>query len=356
MTKGYTDILNEMLDEYESVAGQRPDSASPEHKRFEAVASELFSLSCLIERMSLQAFVQSAQGEYLDRHAELHGLERKKACHALGSLTFTLNEAALEDTLIPAGTVCSVRNNPLLQYETQEDAVIPAGELSVSVGAKSVQAGYRYNVPQGFVSVMVNAPAGIGSVINNEPFSAGKDDESDGHLRARIMDFCGTVQNGINRKSFENAILGLDFVRDCFVAYSNYLGVVRVYLTTQNGELTQENINEIKAALPVCGTVGVEIDAALAIEYNYEIGVEISVRAGYDAEEARQKAEEVLRDVCTSLRIGRPLEFSAISNRLVRIEEIENFRIYSPGIRGGVISGLEGEYLYPRKMEVRVLE
>ena len=65
--------------------------------------------------------MQSATGEYLDRHGELRNCKRKSGTKASGILSFGINEASDTDIIIEKGTVCSKGENPLIQYITNEN-------------------------------------------------------------------------------------------------------------------------------------------------------------------------------------------------------------------------------------------
>ena len=105
--------------------------------RLMAVAAEIFSLEAQCEFVKRQAFPQTAEGEYLDRHAQVRAISRRQAAKAGGELRFSLNDAAAEAVAIPAGTACVNGGGGI--YVTIEDAAIPAGELGCSVAAVAAE-------------------------------------------------------------------------------------------------------------------------------------------------------------------------------------------------------------------------
>ena len=104
LNRTYEQIVDEMLKAYFNESGQKPDKNSLEMKRIEAVASELYGLSCYGDFIFKQSFVQTATGEYLDRHGEIRDCARKEAFCATGWLDFYLDEPIEEDVEIPMGT------------------------------------------------------------------------------------------------------------------------------------------------------------------------------------------------------------------------------------------------------------
>ena len=65
-----------------------------------------------------QCFPQTAQGDYLDKHAQLRGLERRAATAAVGVLSFETDHPPEADLSIPEGTVCMTAAQ--VRFETTE--------------------------------------------------------------------------------------------------------------------------------------------------------------------------------------------------------------------------------------------
>ena len=93
--------------------------------RLYAVAAQVYALYVQADWVNRQCFPQTAEGEYLDLHAQLRGLERRAAVAAVGILRFEMEQAANADLTIPAGTVCMTAG--LIRFETTEAAVLRAG-------------------------------------------------------------------------------------------------------------------------------------------------------------------------------------------------------------------------------------
>ena len=149
--------------------------------RLYAVAAQIYALYVQADWVNRQCFPQTAEGEYLDLHAQLRGLERRAAVAAVGILRFEMEQAANADLTIPAGTVCMTAG--LIRFETTEAAVLRAGETAVEAPAAAVEPGAAGNVAAGTIRAMSVAPVGISQCTNPEGFSGGLDAESDDELR-----------------------------------------------------------------------------------------------------------------------------------------------------------------------------
>ena len=87
--------------------------------RLYAVASQLYCLWVQTDYLTRQTFPQTAEGEYLDRHAALRGLTRGAAAKAAGTLRFCLKEAAAAAVTVPAATACMGTAQTLLRRKGQ---------------------------------------------------------------------------------------------------------------------------------------------------------------------------------------------------------------------------------------------
>ena len=130
----------------------------------------------------------------LDRHAEARGITRLAAERAKGALRFSVSQAAASDLAIPAGSVCLTRSGEA--FETTEEGVLKAGELSVDIPAQAVETGAAGNAAAGRIALMSPYPAGIQRCTNPAAFTGGRDREGDESLRARVLGSFRRLPNG----------------------------------------------------------------------------------------------------------------------------------------------------------------
>lgn len=91
MKTTWEEIQKSMTETYENYTQKKLLPGTVEEKKLQAIASELYALSCYSDFILKQAFVQSATGEYLDRHGELRSCKRKSGTKASGILSFGIN-------------------------------------------------------------------------------------------------------------------------------------------------------------------------------------------------------------------------------------------------------------------------
>ena len=126
--------------------------------------------------MHQSAFGMTAWDEYLDMKAEGHGVIRREAVKAIGTVTVTGNGTVEEGSYFQ--TVSGIR---FVTLETVE--VNGSAEINI----EAVNAGASGNVAAGMIiEIPINIP-GIRSVTNAEATHDGYDREDDETYRARYL-------------------------------------------------------------------------------------------------------------------------------------------------------------------------
>ena len=232
--KSVEEIYREMLDCFAQRTGMRPAEGCDLAARLYAVAAQVYSLYVQAEWLGRQVLPQTAEGEFLDRHAQLRGIARKEAAPAEGVIRFTAGETADTARVIPVGTVCMTAGR--VRFETTEEGAIPPGELTAEVPVLAAEAGSAGNVAAGSVVVMAVAPAGVASCTNPEPCTGGADREGDEGLRARVMDSFRRLPNGANAAFYQREALSFpQIVAASVIPRPRGIGTVDVIAATRAG-------------------------------------------------------------------------------------------------------------------------
>jgi len=152
----------------------------------ESFAREYAVLSRQLEGVYDASFVATATGRDLDQLALLLGVERRTATYAVGSLLLFRSTPSPADIFVPAGTRLSTAKPPAAQFETQADATLRRGSLSVDVPIQSLVSGAAGVVTIDSITVLNSPILGIDGVSNPQPTSFQSASESDEQLRSRI--------------------------------------------------------------------------------------------------------------------------------------------------------------------------
>ena len=139
----YSEILERMIEEYKMKTGTVPDRASDIGIRMEVLAGEIFTAQAEMNWLKNQMFPNTAEGEYLDLHAQQRGLTRKSGTKAVGTVEFSAEKTLSYDIGIPEGTVVATGGDDPVRFVTVEDTVIEAGEKTASVSVEALEEGLR---------------------------------------------------------------------------------------------------------------------------------------------------------------------------------------------------------------------
>lgn len=353
MNLTYNEILDEMKTAFMNEKGEPVKGLSDLEMRFRAVASEIYGVCTYGDFIMKQGFVQTASGEYLDRHAQLRSIERKTASFAKGKLTFSLYEALEHDVIVPKGSVCSAAGKPFIQFATDENAVIKAGETAVDVSATAISKGSESNAAEGTVTVMVNPPDYVYSVINAEKMTGGTDDESDEALRERILSSYSSVKNGVNADSIREMLLTLDEVTDAQLT-AGVESEVAICLKTKSGEISDELKNEISSLLGFFSFCGVSVSYIVPTELMFNVFAEVKALSGYDRAALEAAVKEKITQFCSSEKIGKSYSASAIASACSGIDGVEYIDIFASAKNSETVSCGTTEYLKLNNIEVSI--
>ncbi|WP_428485940.1 baseplate J/gp47 family protein [Rhodopila sp.] len=132
--------------------------------------------------LSKQLFIDSAETAYLERRLAAYGIMREGATFAAGNAVF----AGTPGIDIPLGTQVQT-TDASVQFATQADTQIAAGNTTVTVAIVASVAGSAGNLPANAPLNLSTAIAGIQPVANvdGNGLSGGTDAETDAALRIR---------------------------------------------------------------------------------------------------------------------------------------------------------------------------
>ncbi len=183
-----TQMINDYLDKYEEITGERIALAQADPYRLilYACAIQIYQAMQYADHAGKMSFLTYSNGDFLDNLAALRGLNRKQATPAKAKFTFSIASALATAIAIPAGT--RITNGNDVFFATDEYAEISIGETSVTVEATCTTAGAEGNgFAPGEFSTLVNTIPYITTVSNIEETYGGAPTESDEDLKERIF-------------------------------------------------------------------------------------------------------------------------------------------------------------------------
>ena len=324
-----TEIYEALKQDFYEAGGMGIAEGGDMSLRLMAVAAEMFSLEAQCEFIKRQAFPQTAEGEYLDRHAYVRAISRRQAVKAGGVLRFILNDAVAADTIIPKGTECMDGAGQL--YITEAEARIAAGELACDVEAHAAVAGEAGNAAAGSINKMRRAPTGVSAVSNPEAFTGGCDEEDDEELRGRVIASYRTLPNGANKAYYEALALSVAGVGKVKVLPKNRgRGTVDVVFSASDGYPSDELIDKVRALIEGCREICVDVSVAAPEEKTVDITAALTIAQGYEFDYVKERSEAALRAYFGGDKLGESIYKAKLLSILMSVEGVENCTLSAP--------------------------
>ena len=327
--KTVEEIYQQMLKDFEARIGMETSNSCDLSVRLYATAAQIQALSAQTEWMEKQCFPQSAEGQYLDYHAQMRALTRHEAVCAVGTMRFSVNEAAGEDLTVPKGTVCISAAG--VHYETTRDGVLRTGQLTVDVPAQAVEAGVQGNTGADTVITMSVAPIGIVKCTNPTAFVGGEDAESDESLRTRILDSYKRLPNGANAAFYESQAMRYPGVAAAkAIGRARGVGTVDVYVAVTSGIPEHDLLQEIQKDLAEKREISVDVRVLAPTAKPIPVTISLEIAEGAEYKTVKTEVEAALRSYFTGARLGKSVLLSQLHAVLHGVKDLANYHIAAP--------------------------
>ena len=322
-------IYGEMVEAFQRETGVTLAGDGDMAVRLYAVAAQIYALYVQADWVDRQCFPQTAQGEHLDKHAQLRGLERRGAVAAQGTLRFETDRAAGADLTIPAGTVCMTAG--LVRFATTAEAVLRAGETTVEPGAEAVEPGAAGNVAAGTIRAMAVAPVGISRCTNPEGFSGGLDAEGDEELRERVLDTFRRMPNGANGAFYEQGAMSFPQVAAAAaVPRPRGVGSVDVVVSTAAGVPDGKLLADLQAYFEARREIAVDVQVRAPEVREVDVTVQLRTAANRDGEEVRLAVEQAVRGWFDGRLLGQSILRARLGQLIFAVDGVENYALTAP--------------------------
>lgn len=316
--ESYESILQRMEEAYEAESGRKVEAVSDLGLRLRVLAGELYRMQAGIQWLKRQAFPQTAVGEELDLHGAQRGVLRREAQKARGSVTFSRYIPLSFDLVVPKGTVCAASGEEAAEYETLEDGILPAGELSVEVPARAVLGGRAGNAAAGYVNTLATPVAGIEYAVNQKDFTGGADREDDESYRTRVLAAYARLVNCGNAGYYEAAALAVEGVTSAqAVPRENGAGTVGIYVWGNGAAPPTELLENLAKRLNEEREIGVTVNVKPAQAAVINVSARLIVGEEIELEQARAEGKSALEAWFSARQVGDPVYLGDLSRVLL---------------------------------------
>ncbi|WP_435924665.1 baseplate J/gp47 family protein [Paenibacillus sp. DYY-L-2] len=264
-----------------------------------------------------RGFADTTFGEYLDLRAAEHGLTRREAVAAVGTVRFT----GVPGKAVPAGTVVATPADEItaeasIEYETTEPVTLGADGLG-EAPIRALAAGRAGIVPAGVITVMSTPVGGITAVTNQQETRGGADVESDELLLERFYAQVrnqGTSGNKAQYMKWAGEVPGVGGVQ--VRPLWNGPGTVGIYLLdaekrAANADIVAAVQEYIDPTMDGQGEgmapAGPIVKVMAAEEVPIDLSVRLTLVAGASLDEVTTNIEDGIRAYLKTLAFADPL-------------------------------------------------
>ena len=327
--KEWTEIYEQLRGTFAQRAGFVPSEGCDSAVRLYALAAELQSLLMQADWVLDQSFPQTAQGTYLDYHAETRGITRGAAEKAAGVIRFAAADKVTAACPIEKGTVCMTAEG--VRFETTEDAAIAVGSQWADVPAQAVEAGTGGNVIAGTVTLLSAMPVGVVQCTNPAAFSGGCDAESDEALRGRVLASYQRLPNGANAAYYEQEAMCYPGVAAAkAVGRARGIGTVNVVIATHAGVPDAALLAAVETDLQKKREIAVDVKVLAPTVETVAVTAALKAAPGYTFAEVKAGVQSTLEALFTGGLLGKSVTTARLLTLLCGVEGVENVHLTAP--------------------------
>lgn len=282
------------------------------------------------------AFVSTAEGEYLDKHGSNPWMQQPRdlGTEATGYVTFSIPEPAIEDIIIPEGTIV-VCEETGKDYYTENECIIGVGETTATATIICATEGEDGNVGVGEINIIDDDYLDIPelSVTNEEALTGGTDYEEDEEYRQRLLNYIQRDDFG-SLPYYQDLVENVTGVHDAVFIDDTHIPKVYAKIIYVNVNSGYESVEVISSVLEIVTmitnlVVGHTFDVKLAIPVNLDLIVNLTVSELIDETELQNIIQDFFNGGDTVLGFefeGLGIGETLMSNSLLStIEDYDTF-------------------------------
>jgi uncharacterized phage protein gp47/JayE len=282
------------------------------------LAIEIGKLWTALDQVVEFGYVQTTYGLFLDARAEEHGVTRKAATYATGTVTFN----GTTGVLVPAGTqvsntVLAGSGNEPVVFATDADGTLSAGTVDIAVTA--VNPGSDANLPINAIDRMVTVVSGITSVANAAATTGGTDTETDEELRARLLAAIAALQGAGTADDYVTWALEVEGVgaATCEPLWSG-AGTVRVMILDTDLQPASAGLQTtVSDYIETLRPIGASVTVSTPTLDTHAISATLTMETGFTVAGVQSAVEASIQAYYDTLGVGDDVIYSEVSAAIV---------------------------------------
>lgn len=292
------------------------------------VAIELESIYTILEKLPDKAMPDTSTGKDLERIVKTVGLQRKVTTKSSGYITVT----GINGSKIAKGDLFA---SDSLTFVALEDIKIIINSVNLLV--ECTKYGSIGNVPKNAIKYIPKTLSGIHSVINNELFSNGYNEESDDDLRKRYYIKVQTIVNSANKNAYKNWALEVTGVGDSkvvplwegpgtvkvIIINSNKVAADEILVSAVQNHIDPNQNGDGEGAAPCGGGICTVVSAT---EKNIDISVNLTTTLDHDI--AKAAIEDAIKEYLKEIAFAETIKYvsyAMVGKLIISIDGIDDY-------------------------------
>lgn len=242
-----------------------------------------------LDRILKLGFAQTTYGTYLDHRAEEHGVIRKAAEKAQGTIIIT----GTPSLIIPKDSIFASETG--IQFITDEESTI-GEEGVVSVSITAVLAGKEGNLPAEAICEMPVSISGVTQVTNLQETTGGRDTENDQSLLDRLLLKVREPSTSGNTNHYCQWALEVPGIGDVKIfPLWNGPGTVKIVVVNSEKKsacaaLVSDTAQYIETVRPI----GADVTVESAIEKQINVSAKVTLANGFTIGQVQESLQSAL--------------------------------------------------------------
>jgi uncharacterized phage protein gp47/JayE len=328
------EIFSDVFGDLTSNTNITKTSAGSKARSFiEAVTDKIGDVWSGFDLNMAHAFIDGAEGKYLDYFGDMFGLSRLGESSASTSARDQIIKFYRSDSTgeipIPQGTIISTATaGGGTTYVTTEYTTLLNGFGAIYVGARSTQSGSAGNLSRNsLVHHNVAIPEAVVSILevtNDADILTGRGIESDANFRFRLSKQVLGAETG-NSTAIRLACLSVPGVADIvFMPFFRGVGTFDVLIKSISPSVSQNLINDVRQALFFVAAQGVSYSIRGPKETGVSMTISVILKEGINSSGQTNlinNIQTVMFDYIDNLDIGEELIINEIVQRVMAVDD-----------------------------------
>lgn len=274
-------------------------------------------------------FLDTSQGEWVDRRLKDFGMERKEGGRAYGLIAIGRETPSPISILISSGTIFQDETGKL-QYTTQDDVILNIGSISVDVKVEAVDAGTAYNLPTD--TILKQSGIAISGIewAKIKLMGGGEDIESDADYKNRVPEYFDSLSRGTAPAIRYAASRVSGVVSVTLKENVPSKGWFTIYIDDGSGVANNTLLQTVRAVLEDYRAFTIQYIVDTAKLTDFTTTLQVIAKTDANADSVKTAVQVAIINYVNALEMGIPVYLADLIYLARNVGGVENVRVITP--------------------------